>query len=46
MTETSSLSLIGDDIDGDGKLDTDKTWTYQCSCTIGLHTESKEEKPC
>ena len=46
MTETTSLSLTDGDIDGNGKLDVDKKWTYQCAYTIGLHTDGKEEPHC
>ena len=46
MTETTSLSLTDGDTDGDGKLDVDKTWTYQCAYTIGLHADGKEELHC
>ena len=46
MTETTSLSLTDGDTDGDGKLDVDKTWTYQCAYTIGPHTDGEEEPHC
>ena len=47
MTQNHTLirktSVTGGDTDGDNKLDEGETWTYECSTTIGAHSDGEED---
>ncbi|NOR49079.1 MAG: DUF11 domain-containing protein, partial [Methanosarcinaceae archaeon] len=38
----SSMTFTGGDEDVDNLLDTDEIWTYECSYTVGTHTDDEE----